>query len=173
MGQRRVAVRRPAMSSRISSPLSMGHIELALDPETPFHLDFDRAKDEVVVLLARAVDADDVELAVRAAAVCGHVRIRETLEVLVRAAHSARPALREAAAAALEFRTDDAPTVLAGLLMDPDVQVRTRALMVLARRPPRRRVRHIAALRRLRADPDSNVRGLAKRVRVLRSQRMM
>jgi|GEM_PF-2179736 len=149
-------------------PLRIEHLELALDPESPFHLNFERARDEIVRSLALAVGSPDLELAVRAASLCGHVSLRGTLAVLNDAAHSPRPALREAVAAALERRNDDPPELLALLLLDPDVRVRARALATLAFRPPRRRLRHLAALRRLRADPDPRVRSMALGVRVLR-----
>ena len=160
----------------MSGPLTIHHLELALDPEAPFHLDFLRARDEVVASLAVAVLSVDLELAVRAVALCGHLTLQGTLAVLVRAAASPRAAVREAAAAALERRRDDPPELLASLLFDPDVRVRARALATLSRRPPRRRLRHIAALKRLRADPDARVRRMAERVGVLRrrrTQRMM
>ena len=156
----------------MSGPLRIEHLELALDPEAPFHLNFARPQPktvaEIVQSLAHAVVSPDLELAFRAANLCGHVSLRGTLSVLEQAAQSPRPALREAAAAALELRRDDPPELLASLLLDPDVRVRARALATLARRPIRRRLRHLAALRRLRADPDPRVRILAEHVGVLR-----
>jgi hypothetical protein len=149
-------------------PLRIEHLELALDPEAPFHLNFARAADEIVRALEHAVGSPDLELAVRAANLCGHVMLRGTLGVLSDAAHSPRPALREAVAAALERRRDDPPELLASLLLDPDVRVRARALATLAHRPARRRIRHLAALKRLRADPDPRVRSMAHQVGVLR-----
>ncbi|MCR9160447.1 MAG: hypothetical protein ACE37F_18710 [Nannocystaceae bacterium] len=154
-------------------PLRIEHLELALDPEAPFHLNFARAGDEVARALAVAVASSDLQLAVRAAALCGHVTLEGTLEVLRGAARSPRPALREAVAAALERRRDDHPDLLASLLLDPDGRVRARALATLARRPARRRLRHLAALKRLRADPDPRVRSLAHRIGVLRRQAAM
>ncbi len=163
----------------MAGPLQIEHLELALDPEAPFHLNFARAQVEIVALLTNAVLAVDravvlpaevaeVDLAVRAVSLCGHVQLRGTLAVLDHAARSPRPALREAAAAALEFRGDDRPELLATLLGDSDVRVKARALAVLAHRPVRRRVRHLAALKRLRADPDPRVRHMARGVGVLR-----
>lgn len=152
----------------MAGPLQIEHLELALDPDAPFHLNFARARAEVVVLLANAVVSPDLELAVRAVSLCGHVPLRGTLAVLAHAAKSPRPALREAVAAALEFRRDDRPELLASLLVDADVRVKTRALTVLALRPVRRRVRHLAALKRLRTDPDPRVRSMARGVGVLR-----
>jgi len=169
----------------MAGPLQIEHLELALDPEAPFHLNFARAQAEIIALLTNALlDADrsmdplgvpglpdargEVALAVRAISLCGHVQLRGTLAVLAHAARSPRPALREAAAAALEFRDDDRPELLASLLDDTDVRVKARALAVLAHRPVRRRVRHLAALKRLRADPDPRVRHIARGVGVLR-----
>lgn len=152
----------------MAGPLQIEHLELALDPEAPFHLNFARARADVVALLASAVVSSDLQLAVRAVSLCGHVPLRGTLAVLARAAKSPRPAVREAVAAALEFRRDDRPELLASLLVDAEVRVKAQALAVLAHRPVRRRVRHLAALKRLRADPDPGVRGLARGVRVLR-----
>ncbi len=152
----------------MAAPLQIEHLELALDPDAPFHLNFARARAEAVELLANAVLSADLEIAVRAVSLCGHVSLRGTLAVLGQAAKSPRPALREAVAAALEHRRDDRPELLASLLVDTDIRVKTRALAVLAHRPVRRRVRHLAALRRLRADPDPRVRSLARGVGVLR-----
>lgn len=162
----------------MAGPLRIEHLELALDPEAPFHLNFARAQPQTVAEIVRSLadavvsrDVDlDLELAVRAANLCGHVSLPGTLWVLEQAAQSPQAALREAAAAALELRRDDPPELLASLLLDPDVRVRARALATLAERPVHRRLRHLAALRRLRADPDPRVRTLAKRVRVLRKR---
>lgn len=151
----------------MAGPLQIEHLELALDPEAPFHLNFARARADVVALLASAIVSSDVQLAVRAVALCGHVPLRGTLAVLAHAAKSPRPAVREAVAAALEHRRDDRPELLASLLVDVEVRVKAQALAVLAHRPARRRVRHLVALKRLRADPDPRVRGLARGVRVL------
>ncbi len=152
----------------MAGPLRIEHLELALDPEAPFHLNFARARAEIVRSLAAAVAGPDLELAVRAANLCGHVRLRGTLGVLTEAAQAVAPALREAVAAALELRRDDPPELLASLLLDPDARVRARALATLAFRPPRRRLRHLAALKQLRDDPDPGVRRMAQRVAVLR-----
>ncbi|MGH1340027.1 MAG: hypothetical protein ACRBN8_00640 [Nannocystales bacterium] len=171
----------------MAGPLQIEHLELALDPEAPFHLNFARAQEEILTLLTNAVMAvaipadvpvsadgysaptrQDVELAVRAVSLCGHVHLPGTLSVLAYAARSPRPGLRLAVAAALEFRADDRPELLASLLADRNARVKARALSVLARRPVRRRVRHLAALKRLRVDPDPRVRRLALGVGLLR-----
>lgn len=157
----------------MAGPLQIEHLELALDPEAPFHLNFGPGgadRGEVVALLGNAVASPDLQLAVRAVSLCGHLELRGTLAVLTRAAKSRRPVVREAVAAALEFRRDDRPELLASLLIDAEVRVKVQALAVLAHRPARRRVRHLAALKRLRTDPDPGVRGLARRVRVLRGR---
>ncbi len=154
----------------MSEPLRIAHLELALDPASPYHLCFasNEAGARVVASLRAALEATNLEVAVRAVALCGHVTLRGTLAVLTEAVSSPHAAVREAAAEALDRRRDDPPELLATLLFDPDVRVRARALRVLAERPARRRIRHLAALKRLRADPDPRVRRLAQTVGLLR-----
>ena len=156
----------------MTTPIRIEHVELALDPDTPFFLDLGRAGEEAVAVLDRLVADADLHLGVRAVSLCGHVPGSAALAVLARAAASARPALREAAARALASRRDDPPELLASLLADPDVRVRAQALAVLAERPRRTRLRHLRHLRRLRArDPDPRVRRLAATIRLIRNER--
>ncbi len=153
----------------MTGPIRIEHVELALDPDTPFFVDFSRAGDQAVAVLERLVAAADLHLGVRALSLCGHVQSPRALAVVSRACTSDRAALREAAARALGSRRDDPPELLAGLLADPDVRVRAQALAVLAERPRRTRLRHLRDVRRLRAtDPDPRVRRLAATIRLLR-----
>ncbi len=157
------------------APLRIDHLELALDPESPYHLCIAPAQadacTQVVAALRAALASPDLDLAARAVVLCGHLTHRGTLGVLVEAASSPHAAVREAAAAALHRRADDPPELLATLLLDRDSRVRTRALAALADRPLRRRLRHLAALKMLRADPDPRVRQMAQGVRMLRRRR--
>lgn len=144
-------------------------IKLALVPGSGFFIDFDRLGDAGYQLLRDVVGGDDLQLAEDAVRLVAHLRAPASLSVIAVAARSPHPRLREAAAAALQTRVDHPPALLARLMMDPCVQVRARALAVLAERPATGRLRYVAMLRRLRRDdPDPALRREAERLRLIR-----
>lgn len=143
--------------------VQLEHVRLALDPDVPVFVDFDRLGDEAFGLLARIVLEPDVRLAAAALRVCAHLQGEGAISVLALGARHRNPILREAAAMALARRHDHPPQMLVTLLNDPEVTVRARALETVGGKSRAARLRYVRVLRRLhREDPDPRVRAMAR-----------
>jgi HEAT repeat protein len=144
-------------------PLQLEHVRLALDPDVPVFVDFERLGSEAFELLARVVLEPDVRLAAAALRLCAHLRGEGAFSVLDLGVRHRNPILREAAALALAHRSDHPPAMLVRLLNDPEVAVRARALEAVGAKTRAARLRYVRVLRRLhREDPDPRVRAMAR-----------
>jgi hypothetical protein len=143
--------------------VQLEHVRLALDPDVPVFVDFDRLGDEAFGLLARVVLEPDIRLAAAALRLCAHLHGAGAISVLDLGVRNRNPILREAAAIALGHRSDHPPAMLLRLLTDPEVAVRARALEAVGGKSRAARLRYVRVLRRLhRQDPDPRVRAMAR-----------
>jgi len=140
--------------------VTMKQVRAALEPEEP---NYDRAAKlgaDALPHLGRLVRGDDAMLASKAAYLAGLIDSDKSPAVLEQAAESDVPAVRVAAAAAVQHLSADVPELFDRLLSDDDAGVRRSALKSVASAKPQgvqAKVNELAS-----GDATEHVRDLAR-----------